>query len=185
MNDSRRQALLAFVGLLLIRISPVMAQTKVDKLTFDSYISTPDNMALWDGPPVKGNTGINLPATLKTFPGSSVDVLMQQCFGGGFSPTIGTSLTNYTFTSASTYNELAWNSNKNGSFTIGWNQSFPRGLGMYQNYLNAVNGAAAIDGPPAFKAVSPDPFGPTKAPDNTTLRTAPNLKIPSSHQATP
>ncbi len=129
-----------------------------------SYVKTSDNKLLLDGAEnvssVDGET--NYPGSLSGFPGTAKDVVMQQCFGGGFAQGMQTWLDQYTFTAATNWNELANNAvdPKNPAslrnFTASWVQSLPRGGGMYQHYSDAVNGAAA-DGPKP--AVSPDPYG--------------------------
>ncbi len=128
----------------------------------DSYIRTSDGVLLWDGATNIPAAATNLPATLNTFPGPTVDVLMQQCFGGGFSPGMQASINQYTITTATNWNELALNTPTNpvNNFTSSWNQSFPRSEGLYQHYLDATNGAAAA---PPNPAVVADPYGPNGA----------------------
>jgi hypothetical protein len=149
---------------MLISTSSVLAQTtwvgasgdlrqKLNKKAH-SYVLTSDNVNLWDGATPYG--GANYPATLNTFPGPIVDVLMQQCFGGGFADGMNASITSYTFTSASTWNELAWNTTVGpDNFTRAWNDSYPRSEGLYQHYFDAIKGAAAA---PPNGAVVQDPF---------------------------
>jgi hypothetical protein len=127
---------------------------------------------LWGGPtgqlPGEGvtiaqNRAINFAATLNTFPGPTVDALMQQCYGGGFAPNFQAAISNYTFTAATTWNETA-NVTTTKGFALSWNQSLPRSNeGMLMHYNDATNGAAAVVGPPAYGAVTADPFGPSGA----------------------
>jgi hypothetical protein len=99
---------------------------------------------------------------------------MQQCFGGGFAPGLNAAISKYTFTSAANWNELAKNSvsvtQGLKNFTLSWVNTFPRPEGLYQRYLEAVNGAAASDDP-ARPAVPHDPYGP-----NGPLRTLRNFE---------
>lgn len=126
----------------------------------DSYIRTPDGQFLWDADPGAIINSNNFPRTLNTFPGPNVDVVMQQCFGGGFAGGLNTSINLFTMTAAANWNEYAWNSGNAqvgySNFTQSWVTSFPRPEGLYTHYLDATNGAAAT----TFPQVPPDPFGP-------------------------
>jgi hypothetical protein len=129
-----------------------------------SYVTTSDNKLLLDGADnlssINGET--NYPGAMTAFPGTVFDVVMQQCFGGGFANGMQTWLNQYSFTAATNWDQLANNSvdPKNPAslrnFTASWIQGVPRGDGMYQHYVDTVNGATA-DGPKP--AVSPDPYG--------------------------
>ena len=138
----------------------------------DSYIVTSNNLILWDGATNLPATATNLPAAMNAFPGPTVDVLMQQCFGGGFAQGMQAAINQYTFTAATNWNELALNTPVgSNNFTSSWVQSFPRSEGLYTHYLDATNGAPAAGGNPAVTA---DPYGPAGA-----SRTAKYFEDPS------
>lgn len=140
---------------------------------YDSYIKTVDGKYLWDTASTKPDE-FDFPEMINAFPGPTADVLMQQCYGGGYAPGIESALAQYTFTSASNWNETSLNSDAGDNFTSSWNQSFPRSEGFYQHYQDATNGAAAIAGPPAFPAVTADPYGPSGALRNVARRSFEN-----------
>jgi hypothetical protein len=145
---------------------------KVKPAKVNSFVKTSDGKTLWDG--ATGYVGTNYAGTLATFPGASVDVLMQQCFGGGFASGIDASLAGvkgYTFTSASNWNEYAQNAHfytavphsaatlsAVNNFTRAWNDSFPREEGLFTHYTDSVLGAPEDMGPPPYSAVPQDPF---------------------------
>lgn len=178
MRSYRSISVFMATGFILGLCSSALAQTtlvgsgtpQAKPAKVDSYIRTSDGKFLWDTDPGMIANSNNFPKTLNTFPGPTVDVLMQQCFGGGFAPGMNTAITQYTFTSASNWNELAWNTTPAGgavqNFTNSWNMSFPRTEGLYLHYTDAVSGAAAVVGPPARAAVTADPFGPSGASRN-------------------
>jgi hypothetical protein len=162
------------IGVLLVACRSVMAdnpptwvgggfpQEKPAATT--SYIRTSDNKLLLDGAEnlisVDGDT--NYPGKLSTFPGPVVDILMQQCFGGGFAKGMQTWLNQYTFTAATNWNELALNKlfappRGVDNFTRSWVQTLPRREGFYQRYVDAIEGATAS---PPNPMVDADPFGP-------------------------
>lgn len=128
-----------------------------------SYIKTSDNKILLDGVDNALIGETNYPGSLSAFPGKKIDVLMQQCFGGGFAKGMQQFLDEYTFSAATNWNEMAhnnWVEQEPASlrnFTASWVQGMPRGEKMYHQFANAVYGAAA-DGPKP--AVKPDPYGP-------------------------
>lgn len=154
------------VGFALVsqtRAQPTLAGSGLPQLKpakVDSYIITADGKYLLDGE--TPYLGTNLPKTLNTFPGPTVDVLMQQCFGGGFAPGMQAAISKYTFTSASHWNELANNAESPAqglrNFTHSWINTFSRGESLYLRYQEAVNGAAEDLPRPA---VPPDPYGPS------------------------
>jgi hypothetical protein len=96
----------------------------------DSFVVTSDNQIVWDD---------QYANQLRAFPGSVVDVVMQQCFGGGFAPNMQASLGGVkddTFTAASNWNEVAFSDVSHGrlglqsltrldNFTRAWVDSFP------------------------------------------------------------
>jgi tetratricopeptide (TPR) repeat protein len=117
---------------------------------------------------------------LGAWPGPNVDVLMQQCFAGGFAWNMQGSVATtagkgYTFTSAAAWNEYAYdlpNPQTNppakaaqltslSDYTSSWVASFPRPLGFYDHYAQATQSAAAVTnifGNVTFAAVPQDPF---------------------------
>ena len=154
----------------------------------DSFVKTSDGKFLWDG--VTPFVGTNYTGTLATFPGTLVDVVMQQCFGGGFHAGMNAALggvKNYTFTAATTWNELAWNQSTYAlvgaksaatitsvdNFTRAWNQSIPRNEGLYQHYLDATAGAAAAPLSPPSPGILSHPGVRFAASRTRFLRTPP------------
>jgi hypothetical protein len=129
----------------------------------DSYITAYDGKRLWDDDPGKVDA-VNLPSLLNTFPGPTVDLMMAQCFSGGFASGMNSAIQQYTFTAAANWNELAYSTPTMGdNFTKSWVQSFPRNEGLLTHYTDTVSGAAAQAGPPARAAVTADPYGPKGA----------------------
>lgn len=149
-----------------------------------------------------GVANTSMGGLLGAWPGAHEDVLMQQCFGGGFAWNMQGSVAvtahkGYTFTSAARWNEYAWNTgtptaNSNAAaltalrnFTNSWTVSFPRPEGNYLHYLDATKGAvAATIGGVNYPAVPQDPFtngGDRYSPANRrfespTYASADNLK---------
>jgi hypothetical protein len=130
----------------------------------DSYMITSDGRWLWDGSNRGGlpNKARNLAVELHGFPGPRlqgpvVDVVMQQCFGGGFAAGMDATLRNYTLTTAANWNEFALNDTAPplDNFTRAWTDSLPRSEGLYQHYLDATRGAAATA---TNAAVVQDPY---------------------------
>jgi hypothetical protein len=124
----------------------------------NSFVVTSAGTTVWD---------YQYAQDLRAFPGSIVDVVMQQCFSGGFAPNMQASLggvKNYTFTAAAHWNESALNDvshallgfgplNSLDNFTRAWVDSFPRNVGLYQHYTDATSGNAAA-------GITQDPFAP-------------------------
>lgn len=106
---------------------------------------------LWGGPvgnlpgtgvTVKPARAVNFPEVLNSFPGPTVDAIMQQCYGGGFAPAMQAAITNYTFTAATNWNELAYNTPAGvllSNFTSAYNTSLATKKGMLPHY-NDANG---------------------------------------------
>ena len=93
-------------------------------------------------------TGVNFSKTMASFPGATIDVVMQQCFGGGFAPGFAAAIpkatvpkSGYTLTAATNWNQTAINTRIRHTlqnFTSAYNQSLSAqaGVGMYNHYLS-------------------------------------------------
>jgi len=98
---------------------------------------------------------------------SVVDIVMQQCFGGGFADDISAALPTYTFASASAWSEVAWNRNPApvprilDNFTRAWREDAAvyNGDGMLSHFDTAVAGAPIFGAPPGFP-IQKEPFSP-------------------------
>jgi hypothetical protein len=154
--------------------------TTSDAQQLDSAVLVPNPAVPGQTMPVAvapaGVANNSLGGLLGAWPGAHEDVLMQQCFGGGFAWNMQGSVAvtahkGYTFTSAAAWNEFAWNNgtpsaNSNAAaltglrnFTSSWLASFARPEGNYLHYLDATKGApAATIGGVTYPAVPQDPY---------------------------
>jgi hypothetical protein len=182
--------LAGLVGSMLALASPAIAQPTtwvgtvppvMDTIKTDSYIvNIVDGKNLW-GSNLYAATGVNFSKTMASFPGATIDVVMQQCFGGGFAPGFAAAIptatvpkSGYTLTAATNWNQTAINTGAGATlqnFTNSYNQSLSAqaSAGMYNHFLQAINGYPPVGStppPPPLSIVTPDPFGPQGASRN-------------------
>jgi hypothetical protein len=89
------------------------------------------------------------------FPGRSIDIVMQQCYGGGFANDAAATLGNYTFASASRWDQVSWSTYDPGvfvstveNFTRAWraNASINNvNYSMWRNFQVAIGGNPNTD----------------------------------------
>jgi hypothetical protein len=159
------------------------------KVGTHSYVKTSDNKILLDGVDNALIGEANYPGSLSAFPGKKIDVVMQQCFGGGFAKGMQQFLDEYTFSAATNWHEYAYNEWKPQNpaslvnFTASWVQGLPRGDGRFNHFFKRRRGAPA-DGPKP--EVIPDHFGPNGLGmirglghfENPTFASPPTLRVP-------
>jgi hypothetical protein len=129
------------------------------------------------------------------FKGGSVDIVMQQCFSGGFVDHIAGLNKPHTFASAAAWNEASQNGVKPKEGTITYLENFTRSwrqqadtnpnAGMLSNFQTAISGNGAIKkdrfSPPSPKDnpvehpqyESPDPPPPMPTPNDKRTLTPP------------
>lgn len=112
-----------------------------------------------------------LPAILQKFPGSTMDIVMQQCHSGGFVPYLNSAppVGDWTFCSGCTLAESCMNYDGLGNTTQGaldnWTRSWREDAQLYQaagmraHFQTTLTGHAA-QAAPAIAAITRDPFVP-------------------------
>lgn len=149
-----------------------------------SFVTTSAKETIWDYSYANQVKGVTT---------GTVDVVMQQCHGGGFAADVVGTLggaKGYTFSSAANWNESAWNDTsyaylglgsltKVDNWTRAWVESLAFDVGMFQHYTDATSGKVTAP------TITRDPYAPNGALRTDTAFENPQYRSPDTGDVRP